>query len=104
MGRHVKESDWKKFRRCIDDWRDRYLETTLADIVEDLQPVDDSPTERFWRAQERMDETAGILQSCFDGLRRSNMMQRLAMMHGYGIIDDADLEPFSEDIQQRVTD
>jgi hypothetical protein len=104
MGRHVKESDWKTFRRFVEDWRDRYVETTLAEIVEDLQPVDDAPTERFWRAQERMDETADILRSCFDGLRRSNMLLRLMMIYGHGIIDEADLKPFSGDVRRRVID
>jgi hypothetical protein len=51
-----------------------------------------------------MDETADIPRSCFDGLRRSNMLLRLMMIYGHGIIDEADLKPLSGDVRRRVID
>ena len=102
MSKDVKESDWRTFRDSLVDWRERYLQSTTEAIADLLQENDQSPTERFWKAKERTDETAKILRDCLDGYSRSKMHTHLVLMYRHGLIDDADLERFSDELRDRV--
>lgn len=102
MSTNVKESDWKAFRDSLVDWRERYLATTTKDIAALLRENDATPTERFWQAKERMDKEAKILHDCLDGYSRSKMRMHLVLLYRHGLIDDADLERFSEELRDHV--
>ena len=102
MSKRPKESDWRTFRDSLVDWRERYLETTTAEIADLLQEDRQSPTERFWNAEKRIKKEAKILRDCLDGYSRSKMHTHLMLMYRHGMIDDADLERFSEELRDRV--
>jgi hypothetical protein len=102
MSKNVKESDWRAFRDSLVEWRERYLETTTQEIADVLQEEGASPTERFWNAKERIDEEATILRDCLDGHSRSKMDMHLVLMYRHGLIDDADLERFSDELRNWV--
>ena len=61
-----------------------------------------SPPERFWEAKERIDEEAETLRTCLNRISRSKMNMSLVLLHGRGLIEPSDLNPFSDDLKERV--
>ena len=97
-----KESDWKTFRKHVPEWRERYLKKKNREIIGIFIDEDKTPTERFWEAKEIMDEQARILVNCLKGHSRSKMFEYFLLMYRYGFIEDADLEEFSETLQELI--
>ncbi|MBA3854509.1 MAG: hypothetical protein C0503_08845 [Gemmatimonas sp.] len=96
------ESDWKKFRAGLDQWRERYLAARIPRLIATLQAEGKSPTERFWDAEQQIAEEARTLRRCFDDIARSKMTIRLWDMRRAGIITRADLADFSAAAQDAV--
>lgn len=101
-GADVKESDWRLFRDRVPEWRERYLGTVNEEIADMLGSDDGTPMEIFWEAKERMDEEGKILRDCLDGHSRSNMTMHLLLMYRHGLIDDADLDAFSDNLRDHI--
>ena len=97
-----KESDWKVFRRRVPEWRERYLSLKNQEIIAILTEKDKTPTEQFWDAKEKMKEEARILVDCLDGHSRSKMDWYLFLMYRHGLIQNADLEEFSEELREQI--
>ena len=102
MERKPKESDWKIFRKRVPEWRERYLGMKNKDIIGVLTDKNKTPTEQFWDAKEKMEKEARILVDCLDGHSRSKMHWYLYLMHRHGLIQDADLEEFSEELREQL--
>jgi hypothetical protein len=100
---NVDESDWRRFRRSVPEWRERYLQTVNEEIRSCLATSDDrTPTEAFWEIKDRVDAEAKILQACLDGHSRSNMSIHLIRMFQHGMIHEADLDGFSHELRDQV--
>ena len=95
-------SDWKTFRRCVPEWRERYLRLRNEELVGLLSDEAHMPAERFWQAKERMDEEARVLRSCLDGHSKGKVTWYLCLMYGHGMIEDGDLDEFTEGLQAAV--
>lgn len=102
MEKRPKESDWKTFRKRVPEWRERYLRKKNKEIIGLLLAENKTPTEQFWDAHDRMKKEARILVDCLDGHSRSKMFWALVSMHHHGLIYDADLEEFSEQLQEEM--
>jgi hypothetical protein len=102
MERKPLESDWKTFRRCVPDWRERYLRNKNEEIIGIFRDESKTPTERFWDAKNRMKEEAKVLVDCLDGHSRSKMQWYLLLMHRRGLIQDSDLNEFSEALREQI--
>ena len=102
MSKDVTESDWRTLRDSLGNWRTRYLAATTKEIADLLQADGQSPTERFWKAKERIDEESKILRDCLDGYSRSKMYMHLALMYRHDLIDEADLARFSDELRDRI--
>lgn len=98
----IKESDWKIYRKRVVDWRERYLEGKNGEIVKILSDEAKTPTDRFWDALDEMKKQAKILQKCLDQHSRSNAKWSMFLMLGHGLIEDADLDEFSEELREQV--
>ena len=96
------ESDWKKFRSIVPELRERYLRARNTELIAIFQSESLTPTEKFWTASERMEEIGGILRTCLDDHRRSNMMHSLRLMYHHQMITDEDLNGFSEEVRDRI--
>ncbi|MBL9205358.1 MAG: hypothetical protein JNN01_09755 [Opitutaceae bacterium] len=96
------ESDWKKFRTMLPVWRERYLAEKNPRIAAVLTETNQTPTDRFWRAERWIVKEARTLQRCFDDIRRSTMRVRLVEMRGAGVIRREDLNEFSQELQNQV--
>jgi len=75
------ESDWKIFRKCVPEWRERYLEEQNQRIAAMLGDGQGTPAENFWAAEKEMKSVARILVNCLDGHSRSNMEMHLLLMY-----------------------
>jgi hypothetical protein len=102
MGTKPLESDWKTFRKRVPEWRERYLLKKNEEIIGILRNEGKTPTERFWDAKEKMKEEAKILVDCLDGHSRSKMQWYLLLMHRRGLLQDSDLNEFSEVLQEQI--
>ena len=98
------ESDWKKFRAKLDQWRERYLATQNARLAAVLLDESKSPTERFWEAKNALDDEARTLRQCLDDYSRSTMWLKLLAMRSADMIQREDLREFSEELQRQVFD
>ena len=96
------ESDWKRFRAIVPELRERYLRDRNTELISMLQDEALTPTKKFWTATERMEEIGGILRTCLDDHRRSNMMHSLRLMYRHQMISDEDLSGFSEELLERI--
>jgi len=97
------ESDWRKFRDLVPKLRERYLAERNARIVAVLTDLKKNETERFWDAMEQMEKEARVLQGCLDGHSRSSMQMYILRMIGAGMLAEADMEVFSEELRQQVS-
>jgi hypothetical protein len=96
------ESDLKTFSKRVPEWRERYLLKKNEEIIGILTDNSKTPTERFWNAKKRMKEEAKILVDCLDGHSRSEMQWYLLVMHRRGMIQNSDLNEFSEALREGI--
>ena len=96
------ESDWKTFRKRVPEWRERYLSKKNKELAAILSDQKRTPTEQFWDVKKKAEDEARILVDRLDGHSRSKMHFYLLLMHRHGLIEDADLAEFSEDIRERT--
>jgi hypothetical protein len=96
------ESDWKTFRKRVPEWRERYLMKRNQEIKGILTDERRTPTEQFWDAKDKMQKEARVLVDCLDGHSRSKMRWYLFLMHRHGLIEDADLQEFSDELREQI--
>ncbi|MCB1090172.1 MAG: hypothetical protein KDL87_01480 [Verrucomicrobiae bacterium] len=99
MNNGVSESDWKRFRAKVPEWRERYLERKNRELAAVFTDKNRTPTDQFWEVEERVNKEAKTLRRCLDGHRRSGMVDSMASMMRCGMLTDADLVDFSEDLR-----
>ena len=95
-----KESDWKKFRNSLDKWRERYLKWKNDEIRSILEDKNRNETEKFWDIVEFQKNEAKKLRDCLNNNSRSNMTLHIALMKRYKMIDQDDIDEFSEELQR----
>lgn len=49
-----------------------------------------------------MEGEGKILRDCLDGHSRSNMTMHLLLSYHYGLVDDPDLDEFSDDLSEHI--
>jgi hypothetical protein len=98
------ESDWKRFRAIVPELRERYLKKKNRDILLVLTDPDKTPTEQFWAAEEKIREEEKIFRECFESPSRSRMRLLMGVMYAYNILDDKDLESFSDELRESFRD
>ena len=102
MEKKLLESDWKAYKRLIPSLRDRYLQRKNQKLVAILSQDGKTPTENFWQAKSLMDEQAQILHQCLGYHSRSKMWTSVLLMRNHGLIQDQDIDEFSESLKQDI--
>lgn len=98
-----KESDWRRFRDSLPQWRERYLININKQISAVLDDPDKTATEKFWDIYEFQKEQSKILRYCFDDYSRSDMNLKLQGMYNYGMVGDEDLGFFSDELNEKIS-
>lgn len=100
LERGFTEKDWKIFRDKIVDWQEAYMEGLNKGYIT-LLSEDITPSEKFWRLEERIREdrkSAGVQLK----MSRSNLLYHIISLIKEGAISFDDLEEFSEELRETV--
>jgi len=96
----IKKSDWKLFRERIGTWQENYMEQLCKEYAELLQG-DEPASTRFWDLEERVTSDKRLPGVQLE-LRKSNVDIDLMRLYKLGIIEEKDLEGFSDELVERV--
>jgi hypothetical protein len=102
MSASVTESDWKQFRKVHKTLLQRHCQQTLARIGKLASAECEDAHERYGEIYEYLMKRDRELAMAFNDCRRSTAFHQLAMMRRIGLLTDADLAGFSEELQGRV--
>lgn len=94
--------DFKLFREKIGGWQEDHMAKLNEEYIGILSRKDKNPSKNFWELYERMqkDKTEpGVLIS---DLRPSNFDLYLGILVAQGVIQEEDLEGFSEELKERI--
>ena len=96
----ISKADWRLFRERIPGWQEAHMEKLNKEYVE-LLSGDEPASKKFWALEERIrldKNTPGVRLQ----LKKSEIDWDLAALMCDGVITAADLEGFSEELQEYV--
>ena len=97
---HVKESDWKLFRRKIADWQEAYITQLNREYIQILSR-EGSSAQNFWDVEKRIrKDRRKVGVEC--EMRRSVMMTNIISLIDEGAISLDDLQEFSDELREQV--
>ena len=102
MIRESSKSDWKLFRQKIGEWQESHM-TRLNEEYKELLSGDDPASVKFWKLEERIRSdrsTPGVSLE----LRKSEVAWGIARLINDGVITEADITEFSDDLQEWVSE
>ena len=97
---NISKSDWKLFRELLPGWQEAHMEKLNKEYV-DLLSGDEPASKKFWALEERIrwdKNTPGVRLQ----LRKSEMDRDLVALMRGGVITQADLKGFSEELKEYV--
>ena len=96
----VSKRDWKLFQEKLGGWQERYMEGLCEKYIK-LLSSDEPASERFWKLEKRIKQDRrhpGVMMQ----LEKSETHWNIAMLIKKGVINERDLEGFSEDLIESV--
>ena len=96
----VKEQDWKLFRKKLPLWQETYMDKLNQEYIR-LLSGEGLASEKFWELEKRirMDKkSVGIVAD----MRRSQMYSNLLSLLVNEIIQEDDLDGFSEELSETI--
>ncbi|MBI9016035.1 MAG: hypothetical protein JEZ07_02125 [Phycisphaerae bacterium] len=100
--RKISEQDFKKFHKSFPELRERYIKDINQKIIDIFNDKNKDETEKFWLAEEMIDEQSKILRRCLDGISRSRAFLYVMNMWYVGMLTGEDLKGYSPEFQQMV--
>ncbi len=97
-----KKKDWRLFREKLPKWQEDHMAKLNEEYIGILSRKDKNPSENFWELYERMrkdKKDPGVLIS---DLRPSNFDLYLGSLLAQSVIQEEDLEGFSEELKERI--
>lgn len=92
----MNESDWKLFRALREAALERFCERTLGELQAIAADGAQSHHARYMQVFRLVESRDRELASAFDNPRRSDMARQLALIVKLGLVEPAELAPFSE--------
>ncbi len=97
----IKESDWKNLRKLSEVAMGRAFDRAIA-RMQTILSMNRKSQIKFWDIKEYADEQRKRLARLFDELKRSNAIERLAMIWREDLLTDEEMESFSPDTRQKA--
>lgn len=97
-----KESDWKKYSAMVEIWRERLLKESNEKIISILTNPKKSHTDKFWDGIDEAMKQKKRLLECFGRHARSQMFLSIFALYQEGIIQESELEEFSQELQANI--
>ena len=97
---HVKEQDWNLFREKLPLWQEAYMDKLNQDYIR-LLSGEGLASDKFWELEKRirMDKkSVGVVAD----MRRSQLYSNLLSLLANEIIQEDDLDGFSEELSETV--
>lgn len=94
------KKDWTLFRNKIADWQEAFMDRLNKEYIE-LLSGNASPSEKFWKLENRIKEDKKKTSVQID-MRRSQLFYNIISLINEGAINLEDLEEFSDELQETV--
>ena len=96
------ESDWKYVRTIHDDLLASLCERINGQSGAILEKEDGSQHKKYLKLCRHIQDSDQIIGRCFNDLRRSTLLMKLAAQQEHGILTEKHLKRFSAETQQRL--
>jgi len=101
MSLDITESDWKKLRKLSEVAMGRAFDRAIA-RMQTILSMNRKSRIKFWDIKNYADEQSKQLARLFDELKRSNAIERLAMIWLENLLTDEEMESFSPETRQKA--
>ncbi len=101
MSLDIKESDWKKLRKLSEVAIGRAFDRAVA-RVQTILSMNRKSRIKFWDIKNYADEQSKQLARLFDELKRSNGIERLAMIWLENLLTNEEMESFSPETLEQA--
>jgi len=104
MGKNeISEADWKVLREIGPLALDRLCARILVDVGATCDADSVPAHERFLRIFSQVDGGNAEVAFMFNGLRRSNAIERIGYMRAYNLVSDREFSRFSQSTQKAAS-
>src|SRR6266550_4058537 len=100
MGREIKDSDWKIFRRLHPVALDRFCRRVIEEINHATSNCDENYHERHLEVSRLIMDRNDEMARAFDDLRRSNTFILLANIRESQLLTDEEFSEFSSEARE----
>ena len=98
MTQEIAESDWKRFRQLHPVALERFCQIILGEIGRVNSDSSRSFHQRYLDIYKIIEHRDKEISRLFNDLRRSSALMHIAAIHGRGLITDAELDGFSQEL------
>lgn len=96
----TKEQDWKLFRKKLPVWQEAYMDKRNQEYI-GLLSGEGLASDKFWKLEKKIREDKRSIGVVAD-MRRSQMYSNLLSLLANEIIQEDDLDGFSEELAETV--
>ncbi len=94
------KNDWKVFRKKVPKWQEQYMDRLTKEYIE-LLSSSKPASERFWELSDRIRKDRRNPGVCLN-VRRSMMLYDLVQMIQLGVVDQNELDGFSDELIEAI--
>ena len=102
MSRSTPERDWKYIRSVHDDLLATLRERINQQSAALLASFDGTEHEKYLRLYRHIQDSDEIIALCFNALKRSNLIIKLAALQHHGILTPKHIENLSQETQEKL--
>ena len=102
MTESISERDWKYLRTIHDDLLASLCERINSQSEAILKQGKSSPHKTYLSLYRHIRDSDDIIARCFNDLRRSTLLMKLAAMHEQGLLTDIHIQNLSPETQERL--
>ena len=102
MSRSTPERDWKHTRSVHDDLLATLCERINQQSADLLASFDGSEHEKYLRLYRHIQDSDRIIADCFNDLKRSNLIMKLAALQHHGILTPEHIDNLSQETQEKL--
>jgi len=96
----IKEQDWKLFRKRLPIWQEAYMDKLNQEYIR-LLSEERLSSDKFWELEKRIREDKRSIGVVAD-MRRSQLYYNLLSLLANEIIQEDDLDGFSEELAETI--
>ena len=99
---HIPESDWKLFKSVRNKALDVFCGRVLSRVASTINDEKLSNHDKFLQIYTTVTDQNRNLAQIFDGYSRSRALLQLTMMQSFELLDEKDIDDFSESTKEHM--